>query len=77
MILAFLFMLFMVGAMAIGVIMGKKPITGSCGGMKALGMDMECEICGGNPALCDTNDSRQAIPARTKRDTDLTTRVGR
>ena len=42
-------------AMAIGVLMGRKPIAGSCGGMKALGMDVECEICGGNPSLCDTS----------------------
>lgn len=77
MILAFLFMVFMVSAMAIGVIMGRKPISGSCGGMKALGMDVECEICGGNPALCDTSEGPQALPARAKRDTDLTTRVGR
>ena len=74
MILAFLFMLFMVSAMAIGVIMGRKPISGSCGGMKALGMDMECEICGGNPAMCETTD--KAVDP-IKRDTDLTTRVGR
>ena len=48
-------------AMAIGVLMGRKPIAGSCGGMKALGMDVECEICGGNPSLCETSsDSAQA-----------------
>ena len=77
MILAFLFMVVMVSAMAIGVIMGRKPITGSCGGMKALGMDMECEICGGNPDLCDTNEGAATAKVLAKRDTDLTTRVGR
>jgi uncharacterized protein len=60
MILAFGFMLLMVSAMAIGVLMGRKPISGTCGGMKALGMDMDCEICGGNPSLCDTDETPAA-----------------
>ena len=42
--------------MAIGVLFGRAPIAGSCGGMKALGMEMECEICGGDPARCDESD---------------------
>ena len=54
MILAFGFMLLLTAAMAVGVLMGRKPISGSCGGMKALGMDVDCEICGGNPDLCDS-----------------------
>ena len=54
-IFAFLFMVAMVGIMAVGVIMGRAPISGSCGGMKALGMDVECEICGGDPAVCESS----------------------
>ena len=42
--------------MAIGVLFGRAPIAGSCGGMKALGMEMECEICGGDPARCDESE---------------------
>jgi len=60
MLLAFGFMLLLTTAMAVGVLMGRKPIAGSCGGMKALGMDVECEICGGNPALCDTDSGAPA-----------------
>ncbi len=56
-ILAFLFMVTIVGAMAIGLYFGRSPITGSCGGMKALGMDVECEICGGDPARCEESRS--------------------
>ncbi len=71
-IFTFLFMLFIVGAMAIGVMFGRKPISGSCGGMKALGMDMECEICGGNPAHCDAEgDAKPSVIE------DLTKRIGR
>ncbi|MGD8417057.1 MAG: (Na+)-NQR maturation NqrM [Pseudomonadales bacterium] len=54
-LLAFLIMLLMVAGMAIGVLFGRKPISGSCGGMKALGMDTSCEVCGGNPDRCESN----------------------
>jgi hypothetical protein len=40
-------------AMAVGVINGRAPIKGSCGGIGALGMDTACEICGGDPRRCD------------------------
>lgn len=80
MILAFVVMLILISAMAIGVIFGRKPISGTCGGMKALGMDVDCEICGGNPALCDSTD--QAEQSRSEKtgskiEADLTTRIGR
>lgn len=32
------------GLMAIGVIFGRKPIKGSCGGLSSLGLG-ECEFC--------------------------------
>ena len=57
MLLSFVFMLLVVAAMAIGVMFGRKPIAGSCGGMKALGMNVQCEICGGDPNACERNDS--------------------
>ena len=79
-VMVFLFMLTMVGAMAIGVIMGRPPISGSCGGMKALGMDVECEICGGNPALCESESAPAADAAANSESEDvkrLSTRVGR
>lgn len=42
-----------IAGMAIGVIMGGSPIKGSCGGMGALGIDTACDLCGGNPQMCD------------------------
>lgn len=39
--------------MAVGVLAGRAPIKGSCGGMGSLGIDTACEICGGDPQRCD------------------------
>jgi hypothetical protein len=48
-------LLAVVAAMSIGVIMGREPIKGSCGGMSALGMDTACDICGGDAKRCEKN----------------------
>ena len=58
-LLAFLIMLLIVAGMAVGVLFGRKPIAGSCGGMKALGIDMECEICGGDPTRCESSEGAE------------------
>ena len=47
-----------IAAMAVGVMAGRQPIKGSCGGMGALGVDTACEICGGNPQRCE-EETRQ------------------
>nr|WP_320823430.1 (Na+)-NQR maturation NqrM [Reinekea sp.] len=52
-LVAFVFMSTVVALMAVGVIFGRKPIAGSCGGMAALGMLSECDVCGGDQAICD------------------------
>ena len=42
-----------VGLMSIGVIMGRNPVQGSCGGLNNIqGMD-ECELCGGSRNKCE------------------------
>ena len=46
-------MALVMAAMAVGVIMGRAPIKGSCGGMGALGVDTACDLCGGDPKRCD------------------------
>ncbi|MEZ5524212.1 MAG: (Na+)-NQR maturation NqrM [Pseudomonadales bacterium] len=53
MLLAFGFMLFIVIAMAVGVLLGRKPISGSCGGLSAIGMKSACDVCGGNDEVCE------------------------
>ncbi|MNF52574.1 hypothetical protein D3C76_1347670 [compost metagenome] len=71
-LLVFLIMLLVVLGMAVGVIMGRKPIAGSCGGIANLGIEKECSICGGDRQKCeeaqqgDVVDSKLAYDA-TKR----------
>jgi hypothetical protein len=45
-------------AMSIGVIMGRKPISGTCGGIGTLGMEGACDICGGDDKKCDEENER-------------------
>lgn len=65
-IISFLVLLSVVCLMAIGVIFGRKPITGSCGGVgAALGeKDYVCELCGGDEAKCEEIKS-QVPPSST------------
>jgi len=63
-LLAFFIMLVIVAGMAVGVMFGRKPISGSCGGMKALGMEVSCEICGGNPDRCETGAGQSSSSRR-------------
>lgn len=52
-VMVFLVMLLVVLGMAVGVIFGRKPIAGSCGGIANLGIEKECSICGGDRQKCD------------------------
>ena len=45
-------MLLVVAGMAIGVMAGRKPLMGSCGGLAAIGIGKECEFCGGKRENC-------------------------
>ncbi len=68
---ALAFMLLVVTAMAVGVIFGRKPISGSCGGMAAIGMESECDVCGGDKTKCDTEVKAANKRARQKAVADL------
>lgn len=63
MILTFAVLLLIITAMSVGVLMGRKPIAGSCGGMSAIGMDTVCDICGGDPNKCDEEQETQQVSA--------------
>jgi hypothetical protein len=58
-------MLTVVVGMSVGVIFGRQPLTGSCGGVgKALGeKNYSCELCGGDEQKCESlNDSAAVAP---------------
>ncbi|WP_325048585.1 (Na+)-NQR maturation NqrM [Salinibius halmophilus] len=69
MLAVFVLMLVIVAGMAIGVIMGRKPIAGSCGGVGAAlqDPDYECPVCGDDPNKCENkNEDAQLAPAKVQ-----------
>lgn len=57
----------LVGIMAIGVIMGRQPISGSCGGIgRVNGEDGECAICSGDPSKCDEAINEKSVVGNVK-----------
>lgn len=62
------FMLLIMAAMAIGVIMGRKPIAGSCGGLNNLGLKEGCDICGGKDEVCEEENRKNKTSARRRSD---------
>ncbi|HEY7885407.1 MAG TPA: (Na+)-NQR maturation NqrM [Cellvibrionaceae bacterium] len=56
-------MLLVVAGMSIGVLMGRKPIAGSCGGVgAALGEeDYVCELCGNDEAKCEALNDGEPV----------------
>ena len=51
----------LIAGMAVGVLLGRKPISGSCGGVgAALGeKDYSCDICGGDIKKCEDRNSER------------------
>lgn len=57
-LLSIVIALLVFGAMSIGIIFGRAPIKGSCGGMSALaGGDGSCQVCGGDSSKCPETGS--------------------
>jgi hypothetical protein len=67
-VLAFSLMLLLVAAMSVGVLMGRKPISGSCGGMSSLGMEVACDICGGDKGKCE-EETKKTVVEKISNDT--------
>jgi len=66
----FLLVLFIVvlliAGMSVGVIFGRKPISGTCGGIGALGISASCDICGGNTQKCEESRSESGDVGQAK-----------
>jgi uncharacterized protein len=54
-IVTFFVMATVILLMSVGVLFGRKPVQGSCGGMNSIEGLKECEICGGEPQKCEKN----------------------
>ncbi len=53
-ILSILVLIVAVSFMAVGIIFGNKPLSGSCGGLNPDGV---CSYCGGDPQKCENSES--------------------
>lgn len=53
-----------IAAMAVGVMAGRSPIKGSCGGLGNLGVRGACEICGGDFRRCEQQGGNPDAVAR-------------
>ena len=65
-IIVFIMLMLAGAAMAIGVIFGRKPIKGSCGGLGAVGVERACgckDVCE-NAQAADDHRAGKATVAR-------------
>ena len=44
--------------MSVGVLMGRSPVKGSCGGLSNVTGMTECELCGGSTSKCEELSSK-------------------
>ncbi len=45
--------------MAVGVLMGKEPLKGTCGGLNRIMGDRDCPVCGGDTTKCETTAPKE------------------
>ena len=64
-LLVFVIVGILLAGMSIGVIFGRKPIAGTCGGIGALGLGGACDICGGDTQKCEDENERLASEGKT------------
>lgn len=68
-LLVVLIVAILMAGMSVGVMFGRKPISGSCGGIGALGISQSCDLCGGSPQKCEDSRNEADEPLSTE---DLT-----
>lgn len=57
----FLILLIVMAGMAVGVMFGRAPIKGSCGGINQInGGSGSCDLCGGSPSKCEDQAAGRA-----------------
>lgn len=61
-LITFAFFLLVIAGMSIGYIVKRKTLSGSCGGLGALGIDKECDC----PEPCDARKKREARAEKTE-----------
>lgn len=59
-----IFMLIIFAAMAVGLMLGRGPIRGSCGGIATLTGERECSLCGGDRLRCEEINGEQNPEAK-------------
>ncbi|MBL4729048.1 MAG: (Na+)-NQR maturation NqrM [Gammaproteobacteria bacterium] len=65
-LITFLIMAVVIVIMSVGVLFGRKPVQGSCGGMNNIVGLKECEICAGEPCQNRFPDRKEELaPYRT------------
>lgn len=67
-LLVLMIVVLLVAGMSVGVIFGRKPISGTCGGIGALGISSSCDICGGNTQKCEEENQRVAADTASSND---------
>lgn len=65
-ILAIVILGLLILGMSVGVIMGRKPLKGSCGGVGAAMGEEEyvCPMCGDDPNKCENENPKQNSSAQ-------------
>lgn len=64
-ILTLLLVCLVFAAMAVGVLLGRKPIQGSCGGLGAVGVEGDCGACSRPAHQCPRKRSTRAEQGAT------------
>ncbi len=61
-VLSVVIALLVFAGMAVGLMFGRQPIKGSCGGMSAMSGGGSCSVCGDDPAKCPDTGTRASVP---------------